>query len=156
MKSISPKREADDVISRTGCALLPFAGRDSSGLLAIFSCERVFQRKDRQRFHKQFDANCRKIGSRSQGRGRRGEERCRRARLCEEENKVKSYTDALRVCSVGLSLPFRRVIPFENIPLLAMNLPFICCLKSINGPEPSRTILAVSLMKTLCGGTPAQ
>lgn len=64
MKSISPKREADDVISRTGCALLPFAGCDSSSLLAIF-LQTGSQRKDRRGFHKQFTANCRKIGSRS-------------------------------------------------------------------------------------------
>lgn len=40
--------------------------------------------------------------------------------------------------------------PAERTP------PFICRFKCINGPEPSRMILALSLMKTLCGWIPAQ
>lgn len=65
MKSISLKREADDVISQTRCSLLPFAGRRSSSSLARYLLRTDSQRKDRRGFHKQFGANCRKIGSRS-------------------------------------------------------------------------------------------
>lgn len=79
MKSISPKREADDVISQTGYALLPFAGRDSFSWLAI-SCERI----PRGRIDVDFTNNLRQIAGKlaADRRGEDGGEKGADVRVC--------------------------------------------------------------------------
>lgn len=60
-------------------------------------------------------------------------------------------------CSTGFS-----TFKITHNPNVAPPLPFLTALpfirrfKCINGPEPSRMILALFLMKTLCGWIPAQ
>lgn len=153
MKSISLKQEADDVINQILHTLFPFFislihPAKSSFLYLLWMDS---QWKDRHGFHKQFILNCRKIG-------------CRSLREDREERKKKRMK--LRWStghySPRLSLSFHRVLPFQNNPQPPFQPPpptappFIRRFKCINGPEPSWTILALSLMKTLCGWIPVQ
>lgn len=103
MKSTSPKREADDVISQTGCALLPFAGCDSSSLLAIFFANGFPEEGSTwisQTICGKLQENWQQIlGERTEG-GRRVQARmC--ARVREEENEVESYKDPQGVLFSG-------------------------------------------------------
>lgn len=75
-------------------------------------------------------------------------------------DKVESYNDPWGIYSAKALIVVPRGSPLSKYPTAPTPAertpPFICRFKCINGPEPSRTILALSLMKTLCGWIPAQ